>query len=492
MRLDGPALEAAKQLLARRKARDDLNAWARLLGFEPAAHHRVITQALMDLESGNGPRKVMLFLPPGSAKSTYGSMLFPPWFLARNPEASVIASAHTLELAERWGRRVRNIITDHSMDLGIEIAAGNGAAGRWALAADDQLKAGEYLAAGVDKAIAGFRADLGLIDDPVKSRADVMSDTQRDKVWDWYVYDYRTRLKPNAKQVLIMTRWHEDDLAGRILAEERNEWRVITIPMIAEDLNDPLGREIGHRLWPEWFTDEMVAVAQRDPELWNSLYQQRPSAAEGTYWRKEWLHPVSPGQVPPKNQLRIYGASDYAVKAGQGDYTVHMVVGIDPSDRPWLLDIWRERTASDVWVDAWCELVRWYKPMQWAEEQGQIIAGVGPFLERRQREKQAWTDRVPFVSRLDKGQRAQSMRGYIATQGLWYPTDLPYRGDFEAELLAFPAGKHDDMHDALGLVGQLLDMALVGMEPKKPDTKKQSGYKSVNDRGSNVVSIHTL
>ena len=437
-----------------------------------------------------GGDKVMLFLPPGSAKSTYTSVLFPPWFLSQFPHKSVLAASHSEDLAERWGRRCRNLIENYHQALGINVDIHNRSAGRWQLAPREGVEddtpqiMGEYLAAGVGSAIAGFRGDLGLIDDPVRGRESVMSEHQRQALWDWYIFDYKPRLKPGAKQAFIMTRWHEDDLAARILAAEPGEWHIIKIPMVAEDEDDVLGRPIGTRLWPEWFTDKMVADAQRDPLVWLSLYQQRPTAEQGTYWKREWLHPVDPRHVPPREQLRIIGGSDYAVTAARGDYTVHVVIGLDPQDRPWLLDLWRERATSDVWIEAWCELVLWYKPFQWGEEHGQIISGVGPFIERRQKERNAWTERVTFVSRNDKGVRAQSMRGHIATHGLWYASDLPYRAEMEAELLSFPAGKHDDIHDALGVCGQLLDTALRGPKPVVVAPPKVTGYRPVGGKAT--------
>jgi hypothetical protein len=423
----------------------------------------------------------MVFMPPGSAKSTYGSQLFPAWFLSQYPHRSVLGASHSEALAERFGRRTRNLIEVHADTLGIDTDPTNRSAGRWQLSprpgTDDTAQdMGEYMAAGVGSAIAGFRGDLGIIDDPVKSREAAMSEHQRNVVWEWYKFDFKPRLKPGAKQVLIQTRWHEDDLAGRILQEE--DWPLIKIPMVAEDDDDALGREIGERLWPEWFTQKMVADAQSDPNLWLSLYQQRPTTEGGTYWKREWLHSVSPASLPPRSQLRVYGGSDYAVTAARGDYTVHVVVGLDPDDRPWLLDLWRGRTSSDVWVDAWCEMVLFWKPMQWGEEHGQIISGVGPFLERRARERRAYTERLQFVSRNDKGIRAQSMRGHVATHGLWYGSDLPFRADLESELLSFPAGKHDDIHDAMGICGQILDVALKGRRPDKPKPTVTSGYRS--------------
>ncbi len=434
----------------------------------------------MALERGEGKRKVMFLLPPGSAKSTYASILFPPWFLMRNPGMSVLAASHNEDLAERFSRRVRNTILEHPETLGFGI---DGAVGLWRVLprTEDEraIDMAEYLAAGAGSAIAGFRADLGIIDDPLKGREEASQETQRQKLWEWYVFDYRPRLKPWARQIFICTRWHEDDLAGRILAEEGDEWDVISIPMEAEDIADPLGRRPGEMLWREWFTDEMIRTAKRDPVLWNSLYQQRPTVEQGDYWRRDWLHAVDPKHVPPRNTMRVYGGSDYAVSKDRGDYTVHAVLGLDPSDRPWLLDLWRAQTASDVWVSSWCDLVCIWKPLQWGEEGIQITSGVGPWLERLAKKRRAFTERIQFPTRGDKGVRAQSIRGHVATHGLWYSQDLPHRGDMEAELLAFPNGKHDDVHDALGLVGQLLDLALAGKKQDKSKAKKSSGYRTV-------------
>ena len=469
-------------------AKRSLTEWCRLCGFEPAAHHRLIISALEDVTSGVTP-KLMVFMPPGSAKSTYGSVLFPPWAMAQDSSLSVLAASHSEELADRWGRRCRNLIEEHSTVLGIDVSQGNRAAGRWQLAGG-QFQ-GEYMAAGVGSAIAGYRGDVGLIDDPVRGREEVLQEGGRERVWQWYLWDYIPRLKPNAKQVIIMTRWAVDDLAGRILDAEGDEWRVLSLPMIAESRDDPLGREIGARLWPEWFTDAMVRQAMEDPAKWLSLYQQRPVDEQGTFWKRHWFNPVPRDRVPDMSLLRVYGGSDYAVKAEERhDFTVHAVVGLDPQDRPWLLDLWRHQTTSDVWVDAWCKIVKQYKPMSWAEEHGQIQAGVGPWLERESNKQRAFTDRQQFPTRGDKGVRAQSFRGLVATKGLWYASDAPWRSELEAELVAFPAGRHDDMHDALGLCGQLLDLAIHGQEPKEEKPKPKPGYRQMGLRTG--PSIHTL
>jgi hypothetical protein len=464
--------------------------WCRLCGFEPAEHHELLLRILTGLVRGSlTKRKVMVFMPPGSAKSTYGSILFPPWAMAQNDNISILACSHSEDLAERFSFRVKSLIDLHYRALGISLDPNQRATSRWKLAGG--VFKGEYLAAGSGSAIAGFRGDIGLIDDPVRGKESVQSETARQKLWEWYLFDFRPRLKPNAKQIIIMTRWHEDDLAARILESEGDEWLVIKLPMVAEDIDDPLGREIGERLWADWFTEEQVREAQKDPSLWLSLYQQRPTAETGTYWQRAWLHPVPASRIPQKHHLKLYGGSDYAVTKGGGDWTVHAVIGLDESDRPWLLDLWRARTASDVWVEAWCTLVKWWKPMQWGEERGQIISGVGPWLEREANKHRAFTERIQFVSRLDKGVRAQAIRGYIANRGLWYDENLPERPALEAELLSFPAGKNDDIHDALGLCGQLLDMAITGKVPKKKKPEVDSGYRRTGTQREGP-SIKTL
>jgi hypothetical protein len=153
------------------------------------------------------------------------------------------------------------------------------------------------------------------------------------------------------------------------------------------------------------------------------LYQQRPAPETGDYFKAEWFRTYA--SEPPRQTLNIYGGSDYAVTSHGGDYTVHVVVGVDPENRMYLLDLWRGQTSSDVWIEAWCDLVKKWRPSFWAEEHGQIISGVGPFLKRRAIERQAYTHREQFVSRGDKAVRAQSMRGRMAMLGLYVRQGAP-------------------------------------------------------------------
>jgi predicted phage terminase large subunit-like protein len=467
--------EAAKELLRRRSIRRSLTEYARFKGFEPAAHHQLIIDEIEAFLADPSLDVLMLHAPPGSAKSTYLSVLLPPYYLARFPANNILAATHNQEFAQRWGRKVRNDLLRDSSVLGIAVAQDNSAADRWAL-----TTGGEYYGVGAGVGISGFRADLGMCDDLFGSREDAYSETIREKRWDWYRDDFCGRLKPGAKRILMNTRWHEEDVAGREIQRIQAgivRGRIIDLPAKA-DQNDVLGRSAGEYLWDDptgYNYGAFLRAREREvsPMMWSALYQQRPAPEEGDYFKTEWLRPYD--KAPARDTLRIYGGSDYAVTADGGDYTVHAVVGVDPQGRMYLLDLWRKQAASDEWIESFCDLVREWKPTEWAEEQGQIRAGVGPFLDRRMRERTAYVYRRQFPTRGDKAVRAQSIRGRMALDGLYVPHTAGWYADFRSELLSFPAGKHDDQVDAMGLVGQLLDTIMTGnalpgpQAPKKPD-----------------------
>jgi predicted phage terminase large subunit-like protein len=456
----------------RRRAKLHLGDWGRLHGFVPARHHEFLCDKLMDVEAGQIGR-LMILMPPGSAKSTWASVLFPPWFMGRNPRKNIITASYAQRLSRRFGKRCRNIVAgeEFRQTFGFGLASDASAADEW-----ETEHGGEFSATSVGGAVTGRRADLIVCDDPLKGRAEADSLLMRDNTWDWWISDMRTRLKPGGAIVLINTRWHEDDPSGRILpddwsgqsgwvtARDGERWYVLSIPAEAE-ADDPLGRQPGEWLWPEWFAGDMLAREKivQGPRNWNALYQQRPTAEEGNYFKKDWFH--SYDTLPAKDTLRLYGGSDYAVTEGDGDYTVHAVVALDPAGRLYLADLWRKQADSSEWVEAWCDLVLRWRPMGWAEELGQIKSGVGPWLTRRARERNAHCAREAFPTRGDKSIRAQSIRGRIALNGCYVPKDAPWLPGFMSELLGFPSGRHDDQVDALGLIGQLLDRMLAGAKP---------------------------
>ena len=471
MIIEFTASEAAKVALYRRGVRKSLLEWARHCGYEPAAHHRLLISKLEEVAQGK-IKNLCVFMPPGSGKSIYSSILFVCWYFANFPDRSIVAASHTLELGEKWGRRNRNLIAEHSNTLGIELSADSLAAGRWGLATK-----GEYLAAGVGSAITGYRADLGIIDDPTRSREDANSLIIRNRNWEWFKADFKTRLKPAASTILIGTRWHEDDIFGRVINEmDRGyeQWEILSLPAEALE-GDALGRTPGEMLWsddPNYLYGEHLKLQKQTqpPRNWCALFQQSPAPETGAYFEEQWLKTYT--NPPPFENLSIYGASDFAVTSDAGDYTVHLVIGVDQNNKMYLLDLWRKRTSTDQWIDSWCDLVLRWKPLEWGMEAGQIKSSIGPFIERRARERRAYTYTRTFPSKRDKSVRAQAIRGRMSLEGLYVPVGAHWFPDFLHEVLSFPTGKHDDQVDCLSLIGQMLDHIVPGRIAAKPEPIK--------------------
>jgi predicted phage terminase large subunit-like protein len=428
----------------------------------PAKHHMMLIKKLQQVADGE-VKRLMVFMPPGSAKSFYANVMFSSWWMARNAGKKLITASYSQEVADKWGRRVRAIAKDEKFEdmFGITLSQESQAAGRWALNNNT-----EYYAVGVGGSVTSFRADMAIIDDPVKGREEAESKTIRDKTREWYTSDFWTRLKPNAGVVLIMTRWHEDDLGGWLqeLASTGGEkWEVLSLPMEAEE-NDPMGREIGEPLWPEWFTNDMMAQAKRDQRNWSSLYQQRPSPETGSYFDKAWFKYYTKA---PEN-LRLYGASDYAVSDGSGDYTVHGIFGIDTEDNIYVIDWWRGQKSSLDWVEQLILMIKTHKPVSWFEESGVIYRSMDPLISKRQRETGAYCTRKQITRTKSKEMSAQSIRGRMQQGKVFFPY-AHWVSDIQSEMLSFPAGKHDDQVDVFALIG----MALGDM------TNKAHEYKSI-------------
>ena len=472
--------EAARELLERRASRSGFGPFCQRIGnVDPARHQKFLIGKLEDVEQGR-IKRLMILMPPGHAKSTYTSILFPPWFMGRNPTKQIIGSSHTAELAESFGRKVRNIIAseEYQMIFPVQLTGDSKAAGRWGL-----VQGGEYFGVGVGGSVTGRRADGTIIDDPIRSREDADSETIREKTWEWYRSDLRTRLKPNAFIILIQTRWHEDDLSGRILPEnysgesglitarDGEMWEVINFPAIAE-ADDILGRNPGEALWPEWYNAEMLQQERisQGERNWSALYQQRPSPETGDYFQRDWIKYY---EERPKD-LTFYGGSDYAITDNGGDYTVHGVIGVDSDSNIYLVDWWRERTNTEHWINVFIELVRKWHPSKWAEENGQIIKSVGPFIDKRMQETKVYIFREQFTSSTDKATRAQSIRGRMSQGKVFFPR-TGWAEKLIHELMRFPVGKYDDQVDVLSLFGRMLgEMRSYSSEPE-PEYAGYSG-----------------
>jgi len=241
--------EAAAELLARRRAREGLLAFTGYTNsaYQAAPHHTMIAEKLEAVARGE-IKRLMICMPPRHGKSELASRRFPAWFLGRNPGKQVIAASYNSDLANDFGREVRNIVASPEFQnlFKVDLAEDSKAANRW-----HTNGGGMYVAAGVGTAITGRGADILLIDDPFKDRKEADSELQRKTVWDWYTSTAYTRLMPGGAVIVINTRWHDDDLSGRLLYEQEgggDEWEVLSLPAIKDD----------KALWPEWYAIERL------------------------------------------------------------------------------------------------------------------------------------------------------------------------------------------------------------------------------------------
>lgn len=445
----------------------------------PAEHHDLIISRLQDVAEGR-IKRLMILMPPGSAKSTFASVVFPTWYMGKYPGQGIIMTTYGSDLAKKFGRKCRQIIRSRKYQeiMATTLTRDNAAVDDWSL-----TNGSTYMCGGILSGITGNRADGLIIDDPFKGREDADSETIREKTREEYKSSLKTRIKPQGWEILINTRWHEDDLSGSILPEgydgesgwltanDGERWYVLCMQAQCERKDDPLGRAIGEYLWTDWFPVEWWEQTKRtqstpSPRNWSALYQQRPSPEEGDFFKREWIRWYDIDHLP--KHLRYYGASDYAVTADGGDYTVHMVVGVDPNDDIYIIDLWREQADSLTWVDVLIELMQIYKPLEWAEESGQIAKSLGPLIEKKQREAKAYGYRKQFASSVDKPTRAQAIRGRMAQGKVYFPKHRPWVERLITELMQFPAGKHDDQVDTLSLIGRMLAEMVRADTPKKP------------------------
>lgn len=420
----------------------------------PATHHRLLLRHL-DLVCQGQIDRLMVLMPPGSAKSTYASLLFPPWWFTQHPTSSVIATSHTTSLAANFGRQVRDLVREYATELGYSLHTGKQAAAHWATS-----QRGEYFAAGIRGPLVGHRADLVIIDDPVKSEADADSPLLRERVWNWYRFDLTTRLKPKGRIVLIMTRWHEDDLAGRLLAHNGNEWQLIRLPAIAEE-NDPLERAPGDALWPEW-EDKAALLRKRETvgeRAWSALYQQSPHPIIGSLFKTDCIDVLD--TAPAHAEAQIVRAWDLAAtspsESSDPDWTVGVKLTRNETGRFIVLDVVRVRGSPLEVLTAITEAAR--------------IDGNGVIIGLPQDPGQAGKAQVQYYTSQLVGYRTSSSpeTGSKVTRASLVACQVEARNfamvranwndAFLEELRDFPLGRKDDQVDALSRAFGMLTTA---------------------------------
>jgi len=480
--------KAAAALIARREARQTFRRWVEFLGFKPAAHHELLIQKIQEVTDSATSRFVIFLLPPGAAKSTYTSDCFPAWYLGRKPGSSILACSYKYDLAEKWGKAGRNRVQEYSAILGYTLKSDSKSAGEW-----ETSNGGRYFCAGVGAGIAGHRADLGLIDDPLGSQEDADSKLMRDKQWDWFLGDFFPRLKPNASIFIIANRRNEDDLVGRCLSTETKgspipveKWEVIKIPFFPEE-NDPLGRpqatdeasKIHNRLWPTWFTEDMArSIMNMPPRILAGLYQQRPAPEDGDYFKKENFISYSREDLQKQEQnggFKTYISCDFAVSEATGsDRTAIIPGGVDHLGRLWILpDIFWKISGPSETVSALLSMIERRKPVVTLAEKGHISKSLGPYIEQQKRERGVYGHIEEITPTRAKDVRARSFQGLTEVGKVLVPTFAPWWEKALHELLTFPGGKNDDFVDACAQLGAYVNNMIKGSVSKQDSHYKE-------------------
>lgn len=454
--------QAAQELLNRRIARKSLIKYTEYTkpDFEVAEHHKIISEALEEVAMGVIDR-LMIFAPPRHTKSELASRRFPSWYIGNNPSKQIITACYNSDLASDFGREVRNIVDSHSYKrlFNTQLAADSKAANRWHTKAerDGAEVEGAYVAAGVGTAITGRGAHIALIDDPFKDREEANSETTREKVYNWYTSTLYTRLMPGGAIVLIMTRWHEDDLAGRLLEDMKNgkdQWKIINLQAIANE-----GTNKEKALWPEWYNLDALkriknAIGHKD---WSALYQQKPQPDEGVFFKREWFEQnrFRLGEEPP---TKNYQSSDFAVSGGEGDFTELAIWGLCKDSELWAKDWWYNQDTADIWIEKLLDQYKRHQAMAFFGEMGVIRKAIEPFLTKRSRQRRIYP-RIEWINRTkDKKAMARAFQG-MASMGLVHIPRTEWGDRLIDQLVAFDSGKYDDAVDNCALIGLAIDMA---------------------------------
>ena len=411
--------------------------------------HSHIAEHLEKVERGE-IKRLCLFVPPRCGKTTLASEYFPAWFLGRNPDKQVIFTTYSFDRAKDVGRKIRNQMvgnTHGSVFPGCVVDPNSKG-----VTSLSTTSGGVCNSVGIGGGITGRGAHLFIIDDPIKGREDAESDLIRSKILDWYKAVAYTRMMPGGRIVIIMTRWHFDDLAGNLLENTKHEnWTVIEFPAIAEE-NDMLGRKRGDPLWPTWYPKQVLnniklTIGTRE---WNSLYQQKPVPGEGGMIQIDWFKYYNFVNVPDiKDDFKqIVCSWDTAFKAKElNDPTCCTVWGVTNSEY-YLLNVVNKRFEYPA-LKREVKRVYNYNLDKYELTPTVLIEDKASGQSLIQDLKDTTT--MPIVAITHKGDKELRMSetsALIEAGKVILPRNLPWVSDYETQMIQFPYSKHDDMVDS--------------------------------------------
>lgn len=410
--------------------------------FEAPTHVRAVADRLEAVERGEVDR-LMIFAPPRHGKSESASVLFPTWAIGRDPRRSVIAASYSAELATDFGRRCRNLVGSPAygqiFGTAARLSEDSGAMHRFATRAG-----GTYYALGVGGPAVGRGADLLLVDDPIRSREEALSEAYRESLWSWWRYVASTRLNPRGRVVLIATRWHQADLPGRILAEEGARWTVLSLPALAS-ADDPLGRAEGAALWPERFDGAALAAIRGSigGAAFESLYQQNPVAAEGLVFKTAWLQgrfdPTAASEI-----TRTVQSWDCSFgKTGSSDFSACATIGQGRTGY-YVLHVFKARLDFPTLKKKMQALAAEWRPSAVLVED--TASGQSAVQELK---KESALPLIPVKATKEKLVRWEAVSPLFESGRVFFAQGAGWLEETIGELAAAPAASHDDVTDAI-------------------------------------------
>lgn len=444
--------------------------------YRPSWFHRVIADALMKVEQGE-IKRLMIFMPPRHGKSELATKNFPAWYIGRHPDKEVVSTSYNAELAQIFGYDVRNLVTGHAYkalfgDL---------------LREDSQSKArmvtqegGSYSAIGVGGALTGRGADILIIDDPIKGRENADSKTVRDLTWNWFASTAYTRLYKHSAVIVVQTRWHMDDLSGRILEKMDaggEQWTIINFPAIAQEdelVGGKLVRKQGDPLWPEQFPlpllnsiKEVIGVYE-----WSSLYMQNPITSENQEFQPEWIQKITWDEIKKVRTRRFLSVDTAISKTDDADMTGLCLNFVDEHNN-WHFKAWKLRINPKQLIDLIFQLHAEYNIEKVGIEETTYLLTLKPFFDEECRKRGKFPYVVPLKHmNTQKETRIRALIPRYETKSIYHIENSCK--DLEEQMLTFPKGKHDDVIDAAAYQVQIAVQAYKQDAPKIRPFKQTS------------------